>query len=160
MGTLVRAPYPGSRQLVDFRAGEFHIVSTSLSSLRGRLGLALRPLSLVPARARGGQGPAVPGPAWGRRKGCRGHTRTLAAVQLLPKPGRLERTRLGPPAWTPALQPAHGPGPQLLSGRREEAQGGGVGGGGGCCRRRGAATRRVLHEDGGSHRQQGSLLGL
>ena len=28
---------------------------------------------------------------------------------------------------------------------------------GGCCCRHGAATQRVLYEDGGSHRQQGSL---
>lgn len=89
--------------------------------------MALGPRSPLPARDRGGQGPAVPGPAWGRRKGCRGHTRTLAAVQLLPKPGRPERPsrdRLPrrPPSSPPTVGPPSGAG-------REEAQGAGWGAG-------------------------------
>jgi hypothetical protein len=108
--------------------------------------LALRPLSPRPARAKGRPGTRSIGAGAGSAEtvsGPHAHPRRSRA----PAEARSARSGDRPPR----RQPAHGPGRA-----REPASGGGPGGGGGCSRR-GAAARRVLHEDGGSHRQQGSL---
>lgn len=121
--------------------------------------MALGPRSPLPARARGGQGPAGPGPAWGAGEGV-GATRALApqSSSFRSRDARSARSRDRPPRRPPSSPPT------VPAAAREPARGGGpgggVGGGGGCRCRRGAAARRVLHEDGGSHRQQGSLPGL
>lgn len=91
----------------------------------------------------------------GPETGCRGHTRTSPQSGLLPRRSAAARSAARREARPEANPPAHGPGCPAAPGGR-----GGVGGGGGCRGRRRASARRVLHEDGGSHRQQGSLLGL
>jgi hypothetical protein len=106
-----------------------------------------------PGRTRGGQGPAAAQRAGAGGPGA-GATRAPRRSRAPPakERGRPERSAARGPSRS---QPAHGPGCPAAPGGR-----GGVGGGGGCRGRRGAAARRVLHEDGGSHRQQGSLPGL
>lgn len=95
--------------------------------------MALRPLLLLPARARAGQGRAASGRAWGREKGVGAtHAPSLQSSSSRSSHARSARS-WGLPAQTPARLPAHGPGPKPGSLRGEEAQGGGVGGGGGCC---------------------------
>ncbi|XP_036300913.2 protein MB21D2 [Pipistrellus kuhlii] len=129
MGTPALAASQASRQLVDFGAGESHIVSTSLSSPRGRGSAGARAVFGRRCR-RGGLGEGEDPQDRGRRgarSGCRGHAR-CSQSRCLRSPGAGSGAH-GAGTARRGARPRPGPRRQGSRRRGEEAQGAGWGAG-------------------------------